>query len=568
MSTPTDERAPEASEPREHVHFIEAAIRQDLAEGRYTSIHTRFPPEPNGYLHVGHVKAVWINFALAEKFGGACNLRFDDTNPAKEETEFVDAIKEDIRWLGFDWGEHLYFASGWFENLYELAEELITKGLAYVDDLTAEETSTYRQEQKDSPHRSRTAEENLALFRSMRAGEFEDGTRTLRAKIDMTSPNLNMRDPVLYRIMRAHHHRTGDTWCIYPMYDFAHGQCDALESVSHSLCSLEFENHRPLYEWFVENLSLPSSPRQLEFARLNITHTITAKRKLQELVANKLVSGWDDPRMPTVRGLRRRGYTPTAIKNFCAGIGVAKFNSTIDMVVLENAVREDLNRTAERRMAVLNPLKVVITNLPEDHRETLSAVNNPEDESAGTRELPFTRAVWIEREDFREEAPRKFFRLKTGSEVRLRYAYVIRCDEVIKDDSGEIIELRCTMDMDSGDGKTSDGRKVKGILHWVSCADAVEAEVRLYDHLFATPNPTDVEDGADWKDNLNADSLRVVSDAKLEPALGSARPGERFQFERTGYFCVDTVDTTDSAPVFNRTVTLRDSWAKIEKKGK
>ncbi|MFT4538930.1 MAG: glutaminyl-tRNA synthetase [Planctomycetota bacterium] len=555
----------------EKVNFIHTAIAQDLESGAVTGpIHTRFPPEPNGYLHIGHAKALCVNFGLADRFGGVYNLRFDDTNPAKEETEFVDAIQEDVRWLGFDWKERLYFASAWFENLYEFAVELVEKELAYVCDLNQEETREYRgtvtKAGKNSPFRDRTVAENLDLLQRMRAGEFEDGSRTLRAKIDMASPNLNMRDPVLYRILRAHHHRTGDTWCIYPMYDFAHGQCDALEGITHSLCSLEFENHRPLYDWFLENISAPAKPRQIEFARLNLTYTVMQKRKLRILVEEKLVNGWDDPRMPTLCGLRRRGYTPESIRNFMDGIGVTKVDSMIDMVVLENALREDLNKRAERRMAVLHPLKVVIENFPEGEVEELQAINNPEDDSAGTRTVPFSREIWIEANDFREEAPRKFHRLKPGSEVRLRYGYCITCNEVIKDDNGAVIELRCSYDPETGNGQTPDGRKVKGIIHWVSAEHANEAEVRLYDHLFSNANPFDGPEDQDWKENLNPGNLEVLKNCKLEASLSKAEPGERFQFERLGYFIVDTTDSKPGAIVMNRAVSLRDSWAKIEKK--
>jgi len=558
----------ETHEDGKRLNFIEKAIDEDLAEGRVQGVHTRFPPEPNGYLHIGHAKAICIDFGLAQKYGGTCNLRFDDTNPTKEDVEFVDAIQEDIRWLGFDWGENLRFASGWFEDLYGFAEHLVRSGHAYVCDLNAEEVREYRafpEPGKDSPYRERSTEENLDLLRRMRAGEFPDGARTLRAKIDMASPNINMRDPVLYRIMRATHHRTGDDWCIYPMYDFAHGQCDALEGITHSLCSLEFENHRPLYDWFLERLPVERRPRQIEFARLALTYTMVSKRKLLQLIEEGVVEGWSDPRMPTLRALRRRGYTAAAIRNFCAGVGVARFNSTVDLVVLENAVREDLNRTAQRRMAVQRPLKLVITNWPEGKVEELEAVNNPEDEAAGTRAMPFSGEAYIERDDFSEDPPPKFFRLKPGGRVRLRYAYVVTCNEVVKDESGEVVELRCTYHPETKGGqKPAEGGKVKGIVHWVSAAHAVSAEVRLYDNLFANPDPEDVEEGGHWRDNLNPNSLEVLSDAKLEPTLADAAPGERFQFERLGYYCLDA---ESDGLVFSRTVTLRDTWAKIQKKG-
>lgn len=567
-SAATIPRLMTAREPTDRpLDFVRQRVADDVAAGRNGgAVVTRFPPEPNGYLHVGHVKAICVDFGVAAEFGGRCNLRFDDTNPAKEETEYVDAIQEDIRWLGFEWAE-LRYASDYFEQLAAWAEELIDKGLAYVCDLTAEETSAYRRDQKDSPYRDRTVDENRDLFGRMRAGEFADGARTLRAKIDSASPNLNLRDPVLYRISKVPHHRTGDRWCIYPMYDWAHGQSDAIEGITHSLCTLEFENHRPLYDWFLDNVSAPCHPQQIEFARLEVTHLLTSKRKLRLLVEDGHVSGWDDPRMPTIRGMRRRGYTPEALRAFIAEVGVTKTNSTIDMVVLENAVRADLNERAERRMAVLRPLKVVLTNYPEGEVEELEAVNNPQDEAAGTRRIPFGREIWIERDDFREDAPKKFFRLAPGREVRLRYAYVIRCDEVVKDEAGEVRELRCTYHPETKGGqKPADGRKVKGIVHWVSAAHAVEAEVRLYDHLFAHPDPSAVEEGGTFLDNLNPNSLEVVRDAKLEPALADAEPGARLQFERIGYFTVDTVDSRPGAPVFNRTVTLRDTWAKIEQR--
>ena len=557
-------------ETERRLNFLETLVEEDLASdldaGR---VATRFPPEPNGYLHIGHAKAICINFGIAKKYGGTCNLRFDDTNPTKEDTEYVDSIKDDVNWLGWSWDGEVRYASDYFEQLYAWAEELIEKGLAYVCDLNQEETREHRgtatSPGTNSPYRERSAEESLDLFRRMRAGEFEDGACSLKAKIDMASPNFNMRDPVLYRIMHAHHHRTGDSWCIYPMYDFTHGQSDAIEGITHSLCSLEFENHKPLYEWFLEHLSVPNQPRQTEFARLKLTYTMMSKRKLRELVEADTVNGWDDPRMPTISGMRRRGYTPAAVRNFIENIGVARFNSTIDLVVLENAVREDLNKTSHRRMAVLDPIKVVITNYPEGESETIQAVNNPEDEGAGNREIPFGRELWIERDDFREDAPRKFFRLAPGREVRLRYAYCITCDEVIKDAEGNITELRCTYDPLSANGQTADGRKVKGIIHWAP-AEAVDIEVRLYDNLFRKPDPDDAPEGEDWRANLNPDSIEIIT-AKGEPSLASCAPGERVQFERKGYFCADATDSKPGAPILNRTVTLRDAWAKIEKRG-
>lgn len=553
--------------------FLRSQIAEDVGAGLNGGrVQTRFPPEPNGYLHLGHVKAICLNFQVAEEFGGHCNLRFDDTNPAAEDTEYVLGMQQDIRWLGFDWGERMFFASDYFETLYGFAVELVEKRLAYVCDLTAEQTREYRgtvtEPGRDSPFRERSVDENLELFARMRAGEFPDGSRTLRARIDMASPNLNLRDPVLYRISSVAHHRTGAAWKIYPMYDWAHGQSDAIEGITHSLCSLEFENHRPLYNWFLDNISAPCHPRQIEFARLNVTHTLTAKRKLRQLVDEGYVSGWDDPRMPTIRGLRRRGYSPESLKAFIGEIGLTKTNSVIDMAVLENSLRADLNASAERRMAVLDPLKVVITNYPEGQSEEIEALNNPEDERAGTRRIPFGREVWIERSDFMEDAPKKFFRLAPGREVRLRFAYAIRCDEVLKDESGQVRELRCSYDPETSQGRTPDGRKIKGIVHWVAAHTALTAEVRLYDHLFATPDPgalseADEAAGKSFLANLNPSSLEVLSDCKLEPALADAEPGQRYQFERTGYFTPDSLDSAPGAPVFNRTVTLRDSWAKI-----
>ena len=554
-------------------HFINAIIDEHNQNGKFDGrVHTRFPPEPNGYLHIGHAKSICLNFGLAKQYDGKCNLRFDDTNPAKEETEYVDSIKELIQWLGFDWEDRLYFASDYFEQLYKWGEQLIEQGDAFVCDLGSEEMREYRgtltEVGKNSPYRDRPVEENLDLFRRMRAGEFPDGTHTLRAKVDMESPNLNMRDPVLYRILHAEHHRTGDDWCIYPMYDFTHGQSDSIEEITHSICTLEFENHRPLYDWFLEKLNI-YRPQQIEFARLGLTHTVMSKRKLLQLVEDKLVDGWDDPRMPTLAGLRRRGYTPLSIRNFCDQIGVAKFNSTIEMSVLENSLREDLNRRAARRMAVLRPLKVVIENFEESQVEWLDAVNNPEDESAGTRKVPFTRELYIEQDDFREDPPKKYFRLAPGREVRFRYAFFVTCKDVVKDpDTGEVIELRCTYDPETRGGSAPDGRKVKATLHWVSASEAVDAEVRLYDHLFETQNPYDVEEGKEFTSNLNPNSLEVLSDCKLETSLGDAKAGELYQFERLGYFCLDSKDTSDDAPVFNRSVSLKDTWAKIQKKGK
>lgn len=561
-----------APAPHEALNFIEAIVKADLDAGGGTPV-LRFPPEPNGYLHVGHAKAICVNFGIAARYGGRCHLRFDDTNPVKESTEYVESMQADVRWLGFDWGEHLYFTSDYFDRLYELATQLIERGVAYVCDLTPDQTREYRgtvnRPGRNSPFRERPPTESLDLLGRMQAGEFPDGSRTLRAKIDMASPNLNMRDPVMYRILKAHHHRTGDAWSIYPMYDWAHGQSDAIEGITHSLCSLEFENHRPLYDWFLEQLDFDPRPKQREFARLQITHTLVAKRKLVRLVEERHVSGWDDPRMPTLRGLRRRGYTPESIRSFCDTIGLTKFNSTIDMAVLENAVREDLNRRATRRMAVLRPLKLVVENYPEAQEETFEAPNNPEDPDSGTRTVYFGRELWIERDDFLEDPPRKYFRLAPGKEVRLRYGYCVTCTDVIKDASGEVVELRCTYDPETGGGQTPDGRKVKGIIHWVCAARAIPAEVRLYDHLFTNPDPDDVSglpDGSDYIDNLNADSLEVLSECRLEPAIAGAAGGDRFQFERVGYFCADA-DTTPTKLVFNRTASLRDTWAKIAKKG-
>ena len=549
-------------------NFIEREIDKDLAEGVCDTVHTRFPPEPNGYLHIGHAKSICLNFGMARKYGGKCNLRFDDTNPVKEDVEYVDSIKEDIRWLGFEWAEE-HYASDYFEQLYEWAVELIRKGLAYVDDQTQEEIrlgrGTVTQPGTNSPWRDRSVEENLRLFAEMREGKYRDGEKVLRAKIDMAHPNMLLRDPLMYRIIHAHHHRTGDRWCIYPMYDYAHGESDSIERITHSICTLEFDVHRPLYDWFIEQLGIFPS-HQYEFARLNLTYTVMSKRKLLQLVKEGYVTGWDDPRMPTICGLRRRGYTPESIRMFAEKVGVAKRDNIIDLGLLEWCVREDLNRTALRRMAVLDPIRVVITNYPEGQIEQLECVNNPEDEAAGRRRVPFGRELYIERDDFMEEPPKKFFRLRPGGEVRLRYGYLIRCDEVVKDPAtGEITELRCTYDPLSLGGGSSDGRKVKGIIHWVSARHAVPAEVRLFDRLFATENPDEVQtEGGTFLDNLNPDSLRTVR-ALCEPALGEAVAGDKFQFERLGYFCADA-DSKEGAPVFNRTVGLKDSWAKIAAK--
>ena len=548
-------------------NFIHEIIEEDLRSGRYDRVYTRFPPEPNGYLHIGHAKSIVLNFGTAQKYGGKCNLRFDDTNPTKEEEEFVQSIMEDVRWLGYQWDE-LRFASDYFEQLYQWAVQLIKDGKAYVDDLSPEEIRAYRgtltEPGKNSPYRDRSVEENLDLFERMKNGEFPNGSKVLRAKIDMASPNINLRDPVMYRILHASHHRTGDKWCIYPMYDWAHGQSDSIEGITHSICTLEFENHRPLYNWYLENLGI-FHPRQIEFARLNLTYTVLSKRRLIQLVKEGHVKGWDDPRMPTISGLRRRGYTPEAIRNFCEAIGVAKNDSVVDVALLEYHVRQDLNKRAPRRMAVLDPVKVVITNYPEGQVEWLEAVNNPEDESAGTRKVPFSRELYIERADFREEAPRKYHRLAPGREVRLRYGYFIKYQDVVKDAEGNVVEIHCTYDPETRGGYAPDGRKVRGTIHWVSAQHAIGAEVRLYDRLFTVPNPMSAGEGKTYLDYLNPNSLQVLTDCKLEPSLGEAAPGERFQFERKGYFIVDP-DSTPERPVFNRTVTLRDTWAKLEKK--
>ena len=547
--------------------FIRDIVRADLASGKHETVVTRFPPEPNGYLHIGHSKSICLNFGIARETGGRCHLRFDDTNPIKEEMEYIESIQRDVRWLGFDWGEHLYYASDYFETLYEWAEELVSAGKAYVDDLSAEEIRAHRgtltEPGTPSPYRDRGVDENLDLFRRMRAGEFPDGSRVLRARIDMASGNINLRDPVLYRILHASHPRTGDAWCIYPTYDFAHGQSDAIEHITHSLCTLEFEDHRPLYDWFIRNLPVPSEPRQIEFARLNLSSTVLSKRRLLRLVKEGHVAGWDDPRMPTLSGIRRRGVPPEALRNLVERVGVAKRDSVVDVALYEHCVREILNRTAERRMAVLRPLKVVLTNYPEGETEALEAVNNPEDPEAGTRTVPFGRELFIERDDFMEDPPGKFFRLAPGREVRLRYAYFVTCHEVVKDGSGEIVELRCTYDPATRGGDAPDGRKVKATRHWVSAADAVAAEVRLYDHLFTTESPG--ADG-DFIADLNPASLEVVTGALVEPSLAGLAAGERVQFERLGYFAVDP-DATPDRPVFNRTVTLRDTWAKVQRQG-
>jgi glutaminyl-tRNA synthetase len=549
-------------------NFIRDIILNDLKTNKYAGrVHTRFPPEPNGYLHIGHAKAICLDFGLADEFGGHTNLRFDDTNPEKEETEYVDSIMEDVKWLGFHW-DGLFYASDYFDQLYQWAIKLIKDGKAYVDDLSAEEIRKYRgtltEPGKDSPHRNRSVEENLNLFERMKAGEFPDGSRVLRAKVDMSSPNLNMRDPVMYRILHAEHHRTGNKWCIYPMYDYAHGQSDSLERVTHSMCTLEFEDHRPLYNWFIQQLGIFPT-QQIEFDRLNLTHTLLSKRKLLQLVKEGRVRGWDDPRMPTISGIRRRGYTPEAIRNFCGAIGVSKTTGSIELAMLEHFVREDLNKRAPRVMAMLRPLKVVIDNYPEHQVEDMDAVNNPEDESAGTRKVPFSRVLYIEQDDFREVPPPKYYRLSPGREVRLRYGYFITCTNVVKNDKGEVVEVHCSYDPASKGGNSPDGRKVKSTIHWVSAAHAVDAEVRLYENLFAKENPSDVEEGQDVLDNLNPKSLEIIADAKVEPSLANATAGTRYQFERLGYFCVDP-DSKPGAPVFNRTVALKDAWARAEKK--
>jgi glutaminyl-tRNA synthetase len=557
-----------ANESTTAQNFIHAIIDEHNQNGRFGGkVLTRFPPEPNGYLHIGHAKSICLNFGTAATYGGKCNLRFDDTNPTREEVEYVESIQEDVRWLGFDWEDRLFYASDYFEQLYQWAEQLIQAGKAYVCDLTADEVRDYRgtltAPGKDSPYRNRPVAENLDLFRRMRAGEFPDGSRTLRSKVDMASPNLNMRDPVMYRILHAEHHRTGNKWCIYPMYDWAHGQSDSIEGITHSICTLEFENHRPLYDWFVDELKI-FHPQQIEFARLNLTYTVLSKRRLIQLVTERHVRGWNDPRMPTISGLRRRGYTPESMRNFCERIGVSKFNGVIDMSWLEDSLREDLNRRAPRVMAVLRPLRVVIDNYPEGEIEHLEAVNNPEDPAAGTRHVPFGRVLYIEQDDFREDPPKDFFRLAPSREVRLRWAYFIKCVNVVKNQAGEVTELHCTYDPATRGGNAPDGRKVKGTIHWVSARHALDAEVRLYDHLFLKPDPDDVPEGADYRANLNPNSLVVLQSCRVEPSLAGAEAGSKYQFERQGYFCVDP-DSSDRGLVFNRTVPLRNTWAKIEK---
>ncbi len=549
------------------VDFIRAAVSEDLKAGRFTRVHTRFPPEPNGYLHIGHAKAICIDFGIAKEFGGQCNLRFDDTNPVKEEVEYVESIKQDIRWLGFDWEDRIYYASDYFERLYEYAVTLIKKGKAYVCDLTADQLREYRgtlvESGKQSPYRDRPVKDNLELFSRMRAGEFPDGARTLRAKIDMASPNTNLRDPVIYRILHASHHRTGDAWCVYPMYDFAHGQSDSIEGITHSLCSLEYEIHRPLYDWFLDELEI-YHPRQIEFARLNLSSTVVSKRKLLKLVQEGHVNGWDDPRMPTLSGLRRRGYTPEAIRDFCDRIGVAKKDSMVDIALLEHCLREDLNKRAPRAMGVLKPLRVVIENYPEGQVEEFAVANNPEDSAAGTRKVPFSRVLHIEQDDFREVPPPKYYRLAPGREVRLRSAYFVKCVGMVKDDRGNIVELRCTYDPATKGGDAPDGRKVKATLHWVSAAHAIPAEVRLYERLFTQENPDDMPEGQDFLACLNPHSLETLPGCMVEPSLKGAAAGSIYQFERQGYFCVDP-DTANGKLVFNRAVSLKDEWAKIEK---
>jgi len=557
-----DNETPEAG-----LDFIREIIQDDLRSGKHQEVVTRFPPEPNGYLHIGHAKSICLNFGVVQQYGGRCHLRFDDTNPTKEEMEYIESIQADVRWLGFDWGRHLYFASDYFEQLYAWAEHLIQAGKAYVDDQSADEIrenrGTLTEAGKNSPYRERPAAESLDLFRRMRKGEFENGARVLRAKIDMASGNINLRDPVLFRILHAPHPRTGDAWCIYPTYDYTHGQSDAIEGITHSLCTVEFEDHRPLYDWFLDNLPVPSRPRQIEFAKLNLSHTILSKRRLLRLVQEKHVSGWDDPRMPTLSGMRRRGFPPAAIRAFAERVGLAKRESVVDVALLEHSVRELLNQTAPRRMAVLRPLKVVLEDYPEGKTEELEAINNPEDPSAGTRPVPFSRELYIEREDFMEDPPKRFFRLAPGREVRLRYAYLITCREVIKDAQGEVVELRCSHDPASRGGNAPDGRRVKATLHWVSAAHAEPAQVRLYDHLYVRPDP-----GAerDFIEDLNPESLTTLDGCRLEPGCGGLEVGAPVQFERQGYFCLDP-DSTKERPVFNRTVTLKDTWAKIQKKG-
>jgi glutaminyl-tRNA synthetase len=560
------ERGPAGPEAPPPLDFIREIVADDLRTGKHAAVHTRFPPEPNGYLHIGHAKSICLNFGVAEEFGGLCNLRFDDTNPTKEDVEYVDSIIDSVHWLGFDWGDRLYYASDYFEAIYEYTLQLIKDAKAYVDELSAEEIREYRgsltEPGKESPWRNRPAEESLDLFQRMRNGEFEDGSKVLRARIDMASPNLNLRDPVLYRIRHATHHRTGDAWCIYPMYDYTHAISDALEHITHSLCTLEFEDHRPLYDWTVDNLPVPSKPRQIEFARLNLTYTVMSKRKLLQLVQEGLVSGWDDPRLPTIVGLRRRGYTPESIREFAARIGVAKRENMVDVALLEDSVRSDLNKRAPRAMGVLRPLRVVIDNYPEGQVEEIEMVNNPEDPGMGTRKVPFSRELFIEQDDFREVPPPKYFRLTPGREVRLRGTYFIRCERVVKDEGGRVVEVHCTYDPATRGGAAPDGRKVKATIHWVSAAHAVDAEVRLYDRLFTVPDLHDAEEGRDWKSYLNPESLDVLDGCKVEPSLVGAAPLAKYQFERLGYFCVDT-EAASGRLVFNRTVPLRDTWARI-----
>jgi glutaminyl-tRNA synthetase len=558
LMSPTEEKS----------DFIREAIKEDLASGRFDHVHTRFPPEPNGYLHIGHAKGICISYGIAEDFGGLYNLRFDDTNPSKEEQEYVDAQIKDIQWLGFDWGDRLYYASDYFDQLYQWAVQLIKDGHAYVDDLSADEIRDYRgtltEPGVNSPYQDRSVVENLDLFERMKIGEFPEGSRVLRAKIDMASPNINLRDPVMYRILHAEHHRTGNNWCIYPMYDWAHGQSDSIEGITHSMCDLGYEIHRPLYDWFLDTLGV-YHPRQIEYARLNLTFTVLSKRYLLRIVNEGYVNGWDDPRMPTLSGLRRRGYTAEAIRTFMDIVGIAKTDSIVDIALLEHTIRQDLNKSSLRVMGVLNPLRVVITNYPEGQFEEMEAVNNPEDESAGTRKLPFSRQIYIEREDFHEDPPRKYYRLGPGREVRLRYGYFIKCQDFIKDENGDVVELHCTYDPETKGGYSPDGRQVKGTLHWVSAQHALEAEVRLYDRLFTKENPMDFDEGQDFTDFINPNSLEVLTHCKVEPGLAQAMPGDRFQFERQGYFCVDLDSTRDNL-VFNRTISLRDTWAKLQKK--
>ncbi len=555
------------------LNFVEQAIEQDNQTSRFQDqVITRFPPEPNGYLHIGHAKSICLNFGIAQRYGGHCNLRFDDTNPTREDTEYVQSIETDVQWLGFSWPGQSCYASDYFGQLFEWAIQLIDQGQAYVCDLTPEKTREYRgtltQPGRNSPNRDRSPKENKDLFNRMRNGEFPDGSRTLRARIDMASPNINLRDPVMYRILHATHHRTGDNWCIYPMYDFTHGQSDSIEGVTHSICTMEFENHRPLYDWYLQTLGV-YHPQQIEFARLNLSHTVLSKRKLIELVEQGHVDGWDDPRMPTLCGLRRRGYTPASIRHFCERIGVAKYDSLVDISWLEQAVREDLNQSARRAMVVMDPVKLIIDNYPEGQSESLEAVNNPEDPSAGKRQIPFSRELYIERSDFQENPPKKYHRLYPGKEVRLRYAYLVTCTECVKDpETGEITEVHCTYDPQTRGGSAPDGRKVRGTIHWVSAGHAAECTIRLYDHLFATPDPLEDGEDKDYREHINPQALTVLDDARLEPDLLSAKPGDHYQFERVGYFCVDSEDSEPGKPVFNRTATLRDRWSKVQKKSK